>query len=159
MQYAIRMAGLFDVAALALIQRAAIDAIDDRSYGAEKRRAWRNRPAGELCALVAAGRYRVAEREGVLVGGAGWEGAGGSGVATIRAVFVHPSVHGRGIGAALVSAIERDILLHGFERLVVPAALNAVGFYERLGYVPAELAEAEFDGVRLAYRRMVKAAA
>lgn len=159
MQFRIRTASLADVPELAMIQRDAIDAIDDRSYAPDARRAWRDRPAGELRALVSAGRYRVAEQDGALIGGAGWQEAEDGSAATIRAVFVHPSVHGQGVGAALVSAIEAEIASRGIARLIVPAALNAVGFYERLGYAPRELAEAEFDGVRLAYRRMVKLAA
>lgn len=154
----IRIAGLFDLSEIATVQRAAIETAAGH-YRPEELAAWRSGPADDLRALVSAGRYRVADKDGVVIGGAGWEEAEDGASATIRAVFVHPAAHGRGIGAALVRRIEGDLARRGIARLIVPAALNAVGFYERLGYVPLERRVAEFSGVRLPYQRMLKEAA
>ena len=52
-----------------------------------------------------------------------------------------------------------ELAARGLTRLVVPAALNAIGFYERLGYRAVERCAADIGGVRLAYQRMVKEAA
>ncbi len=66
---------------------------------------------------------------------------------------------GRGLGAQLVRAVETAVAAAGRRRILVPAALNAVGFYQRLGYVANEMAVAALDGVDLRYRRMWKTAA
>ncbi len=159
MSLTIRPACLGDLVHLAVVQRAAIEAIGDGAYTTAEREAWRDRPVEDLRALIAAGSYRVAEQAGVLLGGAGWEeGEAGAG-ATIRAVFVHPAAHGKGIGARLLRVIEHELATRGVTRLVVPAALNAVGFYQRLGYRPVERRVADIGGVRLPYERMLKEAA
>jgi GNAT superfamily N-acetyltransferase len=154
----IRLAMPFDLPEIVTLQRAAIGTTASH-YGAEELAAWAAGPTDGLRALVAAGRYRVADRGGTLLGGAGWEEGADGASATIRAVFVHPAAHGRGIGAALVTAIEEEFARRGIFRLIVPAALNAVGFYQRLGYVPLERRVAELDGVRLPYQQMLKQAA
>jgi GNAT superfamily N-acetyltransferase len=156
---AIRSAYLADAAEIVLIQRAAIDTIDDSIYGPRERGAWRDRPAEDLLGLIRAGRYRVAVHDRLVVGGAGWEEAGDGIGATIRAVHVHPAAHGRGIGALLISGIEAELAARGLTRIVVPAALNAVGFYQRLGYRPVERRLAQLGGVALPYQQMLKEAA
>lgn len=158
-EIALRSATLPDVPALGLIKRAAIDAIGEGPYSASELSAWRDGPACDLIALVGAGRYLVAERGGVLLGGAGWEEEGPRGSATIRAVFVHPLAHGQGVGGRLIRAIEAALAARGIGVLAVPAALNAIGFYRRLGYRSVERREAELGGVRLPYERMLKVAA
>jgi GNAT superfamily N-acetyltransferase len=79
--------------------------------------------------------------------------------AAVRAVFVHPAFHGRGLGARLLGVVEAAIAAAGRRRILVPAALHAVGFCQRLGDVANELAVAALDGVDLRYRRMWKTAA
>jgi GNAT superfamily N-acetyltransferase len=155
----IRPAGLCDTVEIIMIQRAAIETIDDRIYPASLRQAWRDETLGDLRHLIVAGRYRVAESAGVLVGGAGWEESEGGEGATIRAVFVHPAAHGRGVGARLLGSIEEALAGRGITRMIVPAALNAIGFYERLGYRAAERRAADLGGVQLPYQRMIKEAA
>jgi putative acetyltransferase len=52
----------------------------------------------------------------------------------VRAVYVHPDAGGRGVGAAILDALEaraRDLQLGD---LTLWASLNAVGFYEQAGY-------------------------
>ncbi|MCU0984979.1 MAG: GNAT family N-acetyltransferase [Acetobacteraceae bacterium] len=159
MNVAIRPACPADRDGLAMIQRAAIAAIDDGPYSVAERQAWRDNAVEDLCPLIRAGRYRVAEQAGVLLGGAGWEEDAAIGGATIRAVFVDPASHGKGIGARLLGTIEQELAARGITRLAVPAALNAIGFYRKLGYRPAGRREAELGGMRLPYERMLKEAA
>jgi GNAT superfamily N-acetyltransferase len=81
----------------------------------------------QLCVAVAAGD---------VVGCAGWvpfpdEPA----TSRLTTVFVAPSWFGRGIGTALVAEVERAAADAGYPHHVVRSSLNAVTFYERLGYV------------------------
>jgi putative acetyltransferase len=77
----------------------------------------------------------VAEADRRIVGTAGWRAvADDPGTARIRKVFVAPEVAGCGLGRLLVGEAERQALESGCARFVVRANVNAVGFYERLGY-------------------------
>ncbi|WP_439579851.1 GNAT family N-acetyltransferase [Elioraea sp.] len=156
----IRLAGRPDLPAILAFQQAAIAAVDPRSYSEAERGAWWRTPAVGMPALVETGRYLVAERHGRLIGGAGWEPLDTPPeAAVVRAVFVHPDCHGRGLGAQLVRAVEAAIAATGRRRILVPAALNAVSFYQGLGYVPNEIGIVDLDGVDLRYQRMWKYAA
>lgn len=156
----IRPALATDLPGILAFQQAAIAAIDAHIYSAEERSAWARVPAAGMERLVANGRYLVADAKGRLVGGAGWEPLDEPAqAAAVRAVFVHPAFHGRGLGVRLLGAVETAIAAAGRRRILVPAALNAVGFYQRLGYVADEIAVAALDGVDLRYRRMWKTAA
>lgn len=53
---------------------------------------------------------------------------------TLAATFVAPEYAGKGIGRALVEKLEEMARKEGLEQLTVPASLNAVGFYETLGF-------------------------
>jgi GNAT superfamily N-acetyltransferase len=52
----------------------------------------------------------------------------------VTAVFVRPAAARLGVGAALVSRLEREALRDGKRRLRVRAALGALPFYEALGF-------------------------
>lgn len=156
----IRNARPADMPEILAFQQAAIFAVDPRSYTPEERTAWSRTPAVGMDELVRSGRYFVAEAAGELAGGAGWEPMPDpADAAAVRAVFVHPAWHGRSIGARLVGAVEAAIAAAGRRRILVPAALNAVGFYERLGYIGNELASVCVDGTDVRVQRMWKTAA
>lgn len=155
----IRVAGLFDAPELARVSRAVFDTIDGGIYAPAAVSAWRSMPEDGLVALIRAGRYRVADACGVLAGGAGWDLDADGASATIRLVFVHPAVHGTGVGAALLRSIERELGASGVAQVFVPAALNAVGFYEQLGYRRLDRREVVVGATTLPYRRMFKDAA
>lgn len=156
----IRPARPTDLPGIVAFQQAAISAVDPRTYSAEERGAWARMPAAGMEQLLANDRYLVADAQRRLVGGAGWEPLDEPAqAAAVRAVFVHPAFHGRGLGARLLGAVEAAIAAAGRRRILVPAALNAVGFYQRLGYVANEMAVAALDGADLRYRRMWKTAA
>lgn len=75
----------------------------------------------------------VAEAAGRLLGSAGW-GSQGDGVARIRKVFTHPQAARQGVASRLVRAAEERARAAGHDRFVLRAYLNAVPFYESLGY-------------------------
>lgn len=72
----------------------------------------------------------VAERDGEVVG---W-GSVHLDRGVLAATFVAPDHAGRGIGRAVVDRLEAAAAEAGVETLTVPASLNAVGFYEALGF-------------------------
>ncbi len=53
----------------------------------------------------------------------------------VRQVAVSPTAHGRGVGRALMFALERLAVEEGANELWLHARTNALGFYERLGFV------------------------
>ncbi|AFZ74015.1 GNAT family N-acetyltransferase [Natronobacterium gregoryi] len=71
----------------------------------------------------------VAERDGATVG---W----GSPLdeARLAATFVDPDYTGAGIGRTLVEELESIVRSEDRKQFTVPASLNAVGFYETLGF-------------------------
>jgi putative acetyltransferase len=73
--------------------------------------------------------------EGQLVGTAGWQFNGDDGrVARISSVFVHPQFSRLGIGRRLLGEVEARAFRSGFSLLGTSVTINAVGFFERLGY-------------------------
>jgi putative acetyltransferase len=73
--------------------------------------------------------------EGELMGGAGWSWQPDEfDTARIRRVWVHPDAAGRGVGRELVTRAEARARDAGARRYVVCASMNAVGFYEKLGF-------------------------
>jgi GNAT superfamily N-acetyltransferase len=55
--------------------------------------------------------------------------------AMIQGIFVHPDFMGLGIGGRLLMAIEQLGLQRRFREMVVMSSIEAMGFYERYGYV------------------------
>lgn len=96
-------------------------------------------------AEVAESDVWVAEAEGAILGSAGWLGQG-DGVGRIRKVFVHPAAARQGLATRLVRAAEERARGAGCARFVLRAYLNAVPFYESLGYAPDRPGERPLPG-------------
>jgi ribosomal protein S18 acetylase RimI-like enzyme len=78
---------------------------------------------------------------------------------SIRAVYVAPSLSGRGLGSALLRQAEWAATQSGVDTLRVEASFNAVGFYESQGYRRETEATHELsDGTEMSCVRMVKEA-
>jgi putative acetyltransferase len=116
----------------------ALRALHDASF-AGLARAYDARVAAARAALVAEPGYVedvlrsdvwVAEREGRLLGSAGWLAQDGA--ARIRKVFIHPDAARQGLATRLVRAAEAR---SGATRFVLRAYLDAIPLYCRLGYV------------------------
>ena len=50
-------------------------------------------------------------------------------------IYVTPELIGRGIGSAIVKALEADELFLRSRRIEIPSSLTAVGFYFKMGYL------------------------
>ncbi len=87
----------------------------------------------------------VAERDGRLLGSAGWIPAE-PGQGRIRKVFVHPDAARQGLGTRLVLAAEDRARAAGCTRFMLRAYLDAVPLYEKLGYVADRPGEMEMLG-------------
>lgn len=156
---ALRFAGAqpHQIDEITALQRAAIASIPSGYYEEPCKAAWWRTPAKGLDKLIADGRYYVILQGDRPLAGAGWQPAEEPGSALLRAVFVDPAVAGHGLGAKCVKRVEAEVQAAGYVRLVVPAALNAVGFYRRLGYHMIGWGHEELEpGILLTYRRMHK---
>jgi putative acetyltransferase len=94
--------------------------------------AWTARATPATCADAIATRHVVvAERDGGgLAGFAQLHPQDGA----VEAVYVEPDCARRGVGRALMAALESAARALGLTGLVVEASLNAVPFYGALGY-------------------------
>lgn len=93
-------------------------------------------------ALLASGRYFLAEEAGgQVVGCGGWtperpgRGDVAPGLGHIRHFATHPERLGRGIGRAIYEASAAQAGAAGVQRFECYASLNAVAFYAALGFV------------------------
>lgn len=124
-----------DLDAIATLQSRAIMAFGVKTYGEETCRAWAKIGVQMRHNLLASGTFFVAEIESTLAGIAGWtEDSYEPDCAWPRYVFVTPALARRGIGRKLMTKVEHSVHAAGRSRMQVWASLNAVGFYEALGY-------------------------
>lgn len=77
---------------------------------------------------IAHGLVLVVEQEGRLVG------TGTLHDGEILGVFVSPDGQGRGIGGAIMDALEHEARAGGLARITLGASLTALDFYTRRGY-------------------------
>jgi len=95
----------------------------------------------------------VAEQDGEIVGYGQLDVEAGQ----IDALFISPTHAGSGIGSSLLSRLEAAALELGFDTIGLTSALNALGFYERLGYTAqGETLHTFPGGVRVPCIRMTK---
>ncbi|MFI4850966.1 MAG: GNAT family N-acetyltransferase [Gimesia chilikensis] len=80
----------------------------------------------------------------------------GSGRAKLRQMAVSGECQGQGIGRRLIESVEDCLVQQGFQVVELDARREAVGFYEKLGYIPKG---DEFISVTIPHQRMTKAIA
>lgn len=96
-------------------------------------------------AEVAESDVWIAEAEGRILGSAGWLGQGDR-LGRIRKVFVHPGAARQGLATRLVRAAEERARAADCARFMLRAYLNAVPFYESLGYAADRPGERPLPG-------------
>jgi hypothetical protein len=100
----------------------------------------------------------VAERDGRIVAGAGWEPHRRiADTAVMRSIFVRQACDE--VGKETVRAAEDTAVTAGYDHLLVPAMPDAARFYRELGYMSADADEMLLGDLRISYRRMWKHAA
>jgi putative acetyltransferase len=111
------------------IRRDAILGIDSSDFGVIERQAWADRRSPQFFA------GRVATGDVVLAvsgnNGLGWGSSSGD---YISGVYVRSSLGRTGVGRAIMSRLESDIVKRGHECATLDSSPNAVGFYIKLGY-------------------------
>jgi putative acetyltransferase len=139
-RFTVRPARPADATALWIVHGRAIRALAGAPYTKDQLEAWAARTRPESYLKPARSRLLIvaetATRTGPRIVGYGQlhvvEG-------TIEAVYVDPEYARRGVGAALVSALERECLTRGLPGLIVEASLNSIPFYRALGFVAKEV--------------------
>ncbi|MEF8840073.1 MAG: GNAT family N-acetyltransferase [Haloarculaceae archaeon] len=128
-----------DALAVFALHVASIRTFGPEGYEPGQVRVWARKDHGPEGYPIAddAHHFVVAEREGVVAGFADLvpDSADVDAEGEVRAVYVHPEHAGRGVGAALLAELEGYARGAGLDSLELSASLNAVGFYERAGYV------------------------
>ena len=79
--------------------------------------------------------FYVAEEDGAIIGcgaiGPYW---GREDESSLYSIFVSPDRQNRGVGRAIVEALERDEFALRARRIEIPASITGLEFYRRLGY-------------------------
>jgi putative acetyltransferase len=113
------------------VRTASIRSLCKSHYGEKVAEAWAKvAPPDNFADVICGHDFFVAECEGAVVG----FGFMNRQTAELEAVFVAPEFARRGVGTALVVALEETARQAGLARLNLSASRNAVSFYTALGY-------------------------
>lgn len=150
----IRRATQEDLPEVAAVHQASILDLCAAHYSAVELPQWTNALRPDRYAELLMGReFYVAEENGHILG----FGVLDLKESLINATYVSPKAVHRGVGRRLVEAMEAAASQAGVGRLQLNSTLNAVPFYERLGYVRKEAAHNRLPtGVALLCIQMAK---
>ncbi len=128
--FTVRAARPEDAAAIMSVHQASVRGLCAAFYSDEQIDAWvgHKTPDDYVRSVGAGERMWVAWHGPQALGFAAQKGD------EIRAVYVHPDGGGRGIGRRLLRAAEKAAWDDGLRSVHLDASLNAVPFYERMGY-------------------------
>ena len=119
-----------DLAAMARVHQASVRGLCKDHYEPHEIERWTAVDPGLYARLLRHSTVFIATRGRVVVGFAAVSIARRE----VRAVYVAPSAAGGGVGGRLLQRIERLARALGVRTLHLAATLNAVSFYERLGW-------------------------
>jgi len=127
----IRRAREEDAAGICEAHTRSIREICSSHYSASEIAAWTARlvPGAHLPAIQTQVVFVASDEQGITGFGEFHPATG-----EIRAVYVHPRAVKKGVGAALLAALEDAARAAGVGAVHLVASLNAVGFYERAGF-------------------------
>jgi putative acetyltransferase len=145
----VRVATPDDAPAILDLHVESIRAFGPAAYDDEQVAAWAEKDEATEQYPIEDGDHHlvVAERDGEVVGYGHLVPTGRE----VRAVYIHPDHARAGVGSTVLAHLEGYALGDGTVRLELWASLNAIGFYERMGYRPTgeETIEKEYDGRRV----------
>jgi putative acetyltransferase len=123
-------------------------------YTPEQLRVWLSRPLpNKVSELLTQGNVLVAKAHNEIIG----YGALDPTDKVVEAVFVIPAYAGKGVGRALLDAVESLAQKLDLGELQLFASLNAVPFYRKAGYVFIEHGELPLtESLVLEYEKMEK---
>lgn len=130
----IRLARPTDLGAIARVHEASVRELCRGHYEPREIAEWLAPNPGMFVRLLRQATVYVATRGGAVVGFAAVAVARRE----IRAVYVDPGAAGGGLGVRLLQRAERVARALGVRELRLAATLNAVGFYERCGWIRDE---------------------
>lgn len=153
----VRQATADDLENIARIHQRSIRELCKTHYSTEQLDEWTAAlRASAYLPLLDTHEVTVAEDGGELLGFCVFDPREGF----INATYVNPPASRRGVGRGLVTAAEAAVRARGLTRIRLNATLNALQFYECLGYATGELASNRLPtGVDLPCVTMSKAVA
>lgn len=130
----IRSARPEDAEAICRMHVASIRVLCARDYTPDQIEAWAGpkKAADYVRGLGAGEAMYVAEVDGELLGFGCRSGK------ELRALYVAPTVAGRGVGTALLERIEDDAFAAGIRALELQSTITAASFYQARGYTREE---------------------
>jgi putative acetyltransferase len=146
-QIVIRPARLGDALSIAALHHVAVHRMAAPFYPREVLMNW----SPPVTLASAERRYRETQEDGGLTLLAERDGAlAGFGIVVpeageISACYVAPEASRRGVGRALLAAMESTVSAHGVHELNVRASLNAKSFYSAFGYHVSGRGEFRFE--------------
>ena len=128
------------------------------TYGEKACEAWARMGRQVRHTLLESGTFFVAETGAPLVGVSGWtEDSREADCAWARYVFVSPAHARLGFGRKLMTTVEHSVHEAGRSCMKLWSSLNAVGFYETLGYRTVRSARWPIaDGIEMEHLLMEK---
>ena len=153
----VREATKDDMESVATLHRRSILDLCKTHYSDEQLNEWTAALHGSAYSLLMrTHEFLVAEADSELAGFCVFDPREG----LLNATYVSPLASRHGVGRGLVAAVEAIARARGVPRIQLNATLNAVGFYERLGYAAIEMASNTLPtGVALPCVTMSKALA
>ena len=126
-----------DAPAVANIIRRGLREVNARDYPVEYiEQCCRHFSVENIIRQADTGHMYVAESEGRILGtGTIMPYWGKETESIILSFYVLVEYIGRGIGRMIMGTLERDEFFLQAERIEIPSAVGAVGFYEKMGYV------------------------
>ncbi len=143
-----RAANPVDAAAMVKVHFNAVQAVSTAFYSQEIRLAWSPVPSQKRIEWLAGVITNIDTNCCVATNQAGQIMAFVIYLVTeqiIQALYVEPGYTGMGIGATLMTMVEKSAVLKGADRVALKASMNAVSFYQAMGFVVVKQGQQELS--------------
>ena len=143
----IRKATSKDAEEMCKVVRAAIKEVNSKDYTPRQIKAWlsHNTTKGYRESMKKGRRWFVAVERGKIAGVARADSEN----ETIKALYVNPRMHGKGIGKKLYLKMEKFLRAQGVKKLVVESTITAQKFYKKMGMKKTGKRNVKMSGVKI----------